>query len=90
MLTNVTSSEVYVDTETTAGLGALAAAADLRPIEGGRLTLRPFPTPVTRRLAAAADGIALAPWPRVFVDLQRTGVRGEGAAEHLREVVGER
>lgn len=87
LLTNVTSAEVYVDTETMAGLGAAAAAADLRPIEGGRLTLRPFPTPVTRRLVAVADDIVLAPWPRVFVDLQRTGVRGEEAAEHLRVVV---
>jgi len=86
LLTNVTSAEVYVDAETMAGLGAAAAAADLRPIEGGRLTLRPFPTVVTRRLAAATDDIVLAPWPRVFVDLQRTGVRGEEAAEHLREV----
>ncbi|MCY3950589.1 MAG: hypothetical protein OXF61_15500 [Acidimicrobiaceae bacterium] len=86
LLTNVTSAEVYIDTETMAGLGAAAAAADLRSIEGGRLTLLPFPTVVTRRLAAATDDIVLAPWPRVFVDLQRTGVRGEEAAEHLREV----
>lgn len=90
LLTNVAAAEAYVGTETMAGLGAVATVADLRPIEGGRLTLRPFPTVVTRRLAAAADGIVLAPWPRVFVDLQRTGVRGEEAAEHLREVVRER
>lgn len=90
LLTNVASVEVYVDTETMAGLEAAAAAADLRPIEGGRLTLLPFPTVVTRRLAAATDDIVLAPWPRVFVDLQRTGVRGEEAAEHLREIVSER
>lgn len=90
LLTNVASAEVYVSAETIVGLEAVATAADLRPIEGGRLTLRPFPTVVTRRLAAMAGGIMLAPWPRVFVDLQRTGVRGEEAAEHLREVVSER
>lgn len=90
LMTNVTSAEVYVGAETMAGLAAAAAAADLRPIEGGRLTLRPYPTVVTRRLAEAAGGILVAPWPRVFVDLQRTGVRGEEAAEHLREIVRER
>lgn len=90
LMTNVTSAEVYVGAETMAGLAAAAAAAELRPIEGGRLTLRPFPTVVTRRLAAATGGIVVVPWPRVFADLQRTGVRGEEAAEHLREVVRER
>ncbi|WP_419914834.1 hypothetical protein [Candidatus Poriferisodalis sp.] len=90
LMTNVTSAEVYVGAETMAGLAAAAAAADLRPIEGGRLTLRPYPTVVTRRLAAATGGIVVVPWPRVFVDVQRTGVRGEEAAEHLREVVRER
>ncbi len=90
LMTNVTSAEVYVGAETMAGLAAAAAAAELRPIAGGRLTLRPFPTVVTRRLAAATGGIVVVPWPRVFVDLQRTGVRGEEAAEHLREVVRER
>lgn len=27
------------------------------------------------------------PWPRVYVDLPAEGVRGEEAAEHLREVM---
>ncbi|MGD0836257.1 MAG: hypothetical protein ABSB49_06400, partial [Polyangia bacterium] len=26
-------------------------------------------------------------WPRVYADLRHTGVRGEEAAEHLREIV---
>ena len=65
---------------------AAAAAVNLRPIEGGRLTLRPFPTVAVRALASKVDGLRVAPWPRVYVDLRRSGVRGEEAAEHLREV----
>jgi hypothetical protein len=57
------------------------------PIEGGRLTLRPFPTVAVRRLAETIDGLRVAPWPRVYVDLLSAGVRGEEAAEHLREVI---
>ena len=62
-LTTVTSTEVYVDTDTIVGLEAVAADADLRPIEGGRLTLRPFPTIAVRRLAEELDGLRVAPWP---------------------------
>lgn len=83
-LTSVTASDVYVDTQTIAGLESAAAKADLRPIEGGRLTLRPFPT---RLLTVVQDGLRIAPWPRVYADLRVVGVRGEEAAEHLREVV---
>jgi hypothetical protein len=86
-LTTVTSTEVYVDADTIVGLEAIAADAGLRPIEGGRLTLRPFPTVAVRRLAETLDGLRVAPWPRVYVDLRRSGVRGEEAAEHLREVI---
>lgn len=86
-LTTVTTTEVYVDADTIVGLEAAAAAAKLRPIEGGRLTLRPFPTVAVRELAVQAGGLRVAPWPRVYLDLRRTGVRGEEAAEHLLEVV---
>jgi len=86
-LTSVTAGEVYVDTKTIAGLESVAAKADLRPIEGGRLTLRPFPTVTARLLAVVRDGLRLAPWPRAYADLRVAGVRGEEAAEHLREVV---
>lgn len=86
-LTTVTSAEVYVDADTIVGLEAVAASADLRPIEGGRLTLRPFPTVAVRRLADTVEGLRVAPWPRVFVDLRASGVRGEEAAEHLREMI---
>ena len=89
-LTTVNAADVYVDAETILGLEAAAAAAGLRPIEGGRLTLRPFPSVTARRLATRVDGLMVAPWPRVFADLRTVGVRGEEAAEHLREVVRDR
>lgn len=34
-----------------------------RPMEGGRLVLRPFPTTVTRRLCGKESGLRVAPWP---------------------------
>ena len=86
-LSEVTGLDVLVDAPTPATLDALAARSGLRPMEGGRVVLRPFPTPVTRRLCASESGLRVAPWPRVYADLRITGVRGEEAAEHLREVV---
>ena len=87
LLTSVRSAVVYVEADTAPRLEATAAQAGLLPIEGGRLTLAPFPTTTTRTLSTTVDGIRVAPWPRVFADLQGSGVRGEEAAEHLREVV---
>jgi hypothetical protein len=87
-MTEVTGLDVFVDAPTLGTLDAIAEKSNLRPIEGGRLVLRPFPTPVTQRLSARADGLRVAPWPRVYADLRITGVRGEEAAEHLFEVVG--
>ena len=86
-LTSVTSGDVYVDALTSAGLEAAAADAGLHPIEGGRLTLRPFPTVTSQRLSVQKEGLRIAPWPRVYADLRLLGVRGEEAAEHLREVI---
>lgn len=85
-LSEVTGIDVLVDASTPAMLDALAERSGLRPIEGGRILLRPFPTPVTRRLSGTTLGQRTAPWPRVYADLRNTGVRGEEAAEHLREV----
>jgi hypothetical protein len=86
-LTLFSTAAVYVDADSVLGLEAAAQAAGLRPIEGGRVTLRPFPTVTTRRLAGEEGGLRVAPWPRVYADLRETGVRGEEAAEHLREVM---
>ena len=86
-LTTVNSADVFVDAVTMPGLEAAVAAAGLRPIDGGRLTLRPFPSVTARRLATRVDGLMVAPWPRVFADVRTVGVRGEEAAEHLREVM---
>lgn len=90
LLTSVTTAEVYIDADTAFGLDAAAAAIDLRPIDGGRLTLTSFPTVAVDRMASVVDGLRVAPWPRVYVDLTRAGVRGEEAAEHLRETFSER
>jgi len=89
-LTSVTAAEVYVSVETVVGLEAVAASVGLKPVDGGRLILRPFPTMSANRLATQISGLRVAPWPRVYVDLLHAGVRGEDAAEHLKEVVRER
>jgi hypothetical protein len=87
ILTNVSSAEVYVDGHTITELELIAGQADLLPIEGGRLTLKAFPTSAMGRLSTIQDGLKIAPWPRVYADLRKIGVRGEEAAEHLREVM---
>ena len=86
-LTTVTTSEVYVGAKTNAGLEWAVNEGGLRPIEGGRLTLRPFPTVTSGRLATVKNGLRVVPWPRVYADLRVVGVRGEEAAEHLRETM---
>jgi hypothetical protein len=86
LLTSVGAAEVFVEARTTAELRAAAEVAGLRPIDGGRLTLLPFPTVTAHRLATEVDGVRVAPWPRVYADLRKAGVRGEEAAQHLREV----
>ncbi len=89
-LTTVSTAEVFVSADTILGLEAAAASAGLKPVEGGRLVLRPFPTASVNRLATEVRKLRVAPWPRVYVDLLHAGVRGEDAAEHLREVLVER
>jgi len=86
-LTEVPGLDVLIDAPTPATLDAAVDRAGLRPMEGGRLLLRPFPTLVTARLSTRQSGLRLAPWPRVYADLRISGVRGEEAAEHLRDVI---
>ena len=62
-------------------------AVELRPIQAGRLTMKSFPTVSVQRLSKTYDGFRIAPWPRIYADLLREGVRGEEAAEHLYEVI---
>lgn len=87
----VSQATVYVAAKSMAELRALAASVRLRPIEGGRLTLKPFPSRTVQHLATLEDhDLRVAPWPRVYADLLNEGVRGEQAAEHLYEVVHDR
>lgn len=86
-LSEIVGGEIYVQAAHGPELLEMASLAGIEPMEGGRLLLRPFPTATSRRLATEADGLRIAPWPRVYADLRVSGVRGEEAAEHLREVI---
>jgi hypothetical protein len=88
-LSNVSSAEMYIAADTLSGLQASAAAVGLSPLEGGRLTLQPFPSKATQMMTRRheQEQICLAPWPRVYADLLHYGVRGSEAAEHLKEVM---
>jgi hypothetical protein len=86
VLTEVSPLEVYVSGRTPSDLGRVAYSAGLRAMEGGRLVLRPFPTPAGDKLITSdKDDFRSMLWPRVYADLRMTGVRGEDAADHLRE-----
>jgi hypothetical protein len=85
-LTEITPMEVYVAGRTPGDLRRAAAVVGLREIEGGRLLLRPFPTPANGSVTQhIKPGLTSVLWPRAYADLRTTGVRGEDAAEHLRE-----
>jgi hypothetical protein len=86
-LSDISGSEVYVEATTQPELLQAARLADVEPIDGGRLLLRPYPTATSRWLATEAGGLRVAPWPRVYADLRVLGVRGEEAAEHVREAI---
>jgi len=90
LVTSVGTADVYVAASTVVELELAASAAGLRPIEGGRLVLAPLPTETTLKLATVVDGMRVAPWPRLVADLRRSGVRGEEAAEQVKEVFGGR
>lgn len=83
-LTVVSQATVYVNANSAAELNSIAERVNLRPIDGGRLTLKPFPSRAVQRMATeVSSGMRVAPWPRVYADLLGEGVRGEDAAEHL-------
>lgn len=87
-LTEVDPWEIYVDGGSPAELRQIAREVGLEEERGGRLLLRPFPTPAKDALSSEVGGQRVAAWPRVFADLRMIGVRGEEAAEHLRERMG--
>lgn len=84
LLTEVTPLEIYVQAKSRSELRQIALAAGVTERDGGRLLLRPFPTPAEDALSRGEGQIRVACWPRVYADLRSTGVRGEDAAEHLR------
>jgi hypothetical protein len=86
MLAEPTPIEIYVAGRTTGDLRKAAEISGLRIIQGGRILLRPFPTPANDIVAAEVKpGLFSVFWPRSYADLRTVGVRGEDAAEHLRE-----
>ncbi|MGH2833021.1 MAG: hypothetical protein ACRDK2_09610 [Solirubrobacteraceae bacterium] len=86
-LAGTTGGEVYVEASSDPALRNAARHAGVEQIEGGRLLLRAFPTVASDHLATKVGRLWIAPWPRVYADLQDAGVRGEEAAEHLRETM---
>ncbi len=88
LVTSVGTANVYVPASTIVELELAASQVGLRPLEGGRLVLAPLPTRPSLELASVVDGLRVVPWPRLVADLRRSGVRGEEAAEHVREVSG--
>lgn len=86
MLTEIAPWEIYVSGRTPGDLRRVAGIAGMREMNGGRLLLRPYPTPANGKVAnEIKPGLMSVLWPRAYADLRSTGVRGEDAAEHLRE-----
>lgn len=86
-LTRVGRAVVLVDAKTPAELDSVLRHWRVRPIEGGRLILRPFVSRGDGRRVRTLNGLPLAPWPSVVADAREEGVRGEEAADHLREIM---
>ena len=83
--TQIAPLEIYLNASSPASMFAALKIAGLKPLDGGRLTVSPFPSEGTRRQSNTIQSIPIVPWPRVYADLQHAGVRGEELAEHLRE-----
>jgi len=85
-LTQPTPLRILIDYRSPVGLQVAARAIDARVSPGGRLSLEVLRSHHSAQLFSVVRGISCAPWPRVYADLRTSGVRGEEAAEHLREV----
>lgn len=85
-LTQTPTGVVYVGESREVAMLQIARQAGLEVMEGGRLLLLPFPTEATKKLIQEKDGVWVTSWPRTYADLCNEGVRGDEAAEHLREV----
>ena len=61
-ISSLSRAAIYVDAQSIAELEKLALLSKLRPLEGGRLTLKPFPTGTVERLVdLEAGGLRIAP-----------------------------
>ena len=89
-LTDIGTGDVFVGDGSQQDLSRAAEQVFARPMPGGRLILRPFPSRATARLSTRENDLCIVPWPRVYTDLRAVGVRGEDAAEHLRELMRDR
>lgn len=86
VLTEVSPMEIYVTGHTPGDLRRAASLVGLREMSGGRLLLRPFPTPANGTITTQIrSGLTSVLWPRAYADLRTSGVRGEDAADHLRQ-----
>ncbi len=72
--TQVAPWAVYVTSTTVADLLFAASSAGLEPINGGRLELRAFPSPMTQRLTERVEDVNVVPWLRALPTLTCAGV----------------
>ena len=87
-LSDVTTLDIYVDTDLFSDKARLASRLGGRIVERGQVIgVRPLPTPMTAT-GPIVEGIHVALPVRVYADLLSTGGRAAEAAQHLKEVRG--
>ena len=87
-LSDVTTLDIYVDTDLFSDKARLASRFGGRIVERGQvIEVRPLPTPMTAT-GPIVEGIHVALPVRVYADLLSTGGRAAEAAQHLKEVRG--
>ena len=85
-LSDVTTLDIYVDTDLFSDKARLASRLGGRIVERGQvIEIRPLPTPMTAT-GPIVEGIQLALPARVYADLLSSGGRAAEAAQHLKEV----